>query len=570
MRSAASEAPRASGTDWLDVEYDASGSMRAVTVSRGGDCLGGTCSQHYVYEWDEVGRLSRARRWDTDAAGADELANAAAVENSDADVYAGQADVELGYIYDGSDQRVVKTAIDINNNESHSVYIFSSLELRRAEYEVAQAGTTPDYELTELTEVAYLFANGVRLARVVFEPVASAVPSLDTAAADAKYGRGSKLHVFFELGDHLGSSSLVIDQQTSELVEATTYQAYGATESDYRPDRWANFREDYRFTGKEEDVEVGLQYFGKRYLNPLLGRWVSADPLAVHVPGEADLNLYAYVSGAVLSAVDPLGLHGLAASVFSRNDDASACAANPSCQGMNDAIMAPSNGVLGLAGMFRDAVAWADTGNLIFTPQERNAAIGRNSASNAAARGAFMDPIGTVKRWDQGLYARWNASEPDQRAYNRANMVTGGIMTAGSFAIGGAFGAASKTESVFGDFTLKLESGVVDVGTSPRARLGIRVDIEELNPRPVRHQDATNRWEEFLGPGPHSNIHPRTGAPDPDRLVSADGNRSIRYGRHEMESKPTKHHYHEETWTKDADGNVAVDNEVVRVPNPNP
>ncbi len=52
--------------------------MRAVTVSRGGDCLGGTCSQHYVYEWDEVGRLSRARRWDTDAADADKLAIAAA------------------------------------------------------------------------------------------------------------------------------------------------------------------------------------------------------------------------------------------------------------------------------------------------------------------------------------------------------------------------------------------------------------------------------------------------------------------------------------------------------------
>jgi len=61
-------------------------------------------------------------------------------------------------------------------------------------------------------------------------------------------------------------------------------------------------------TGKEEDVEVGLQYFGKRFLNPLLGRWISADPLAVHAPGEADLNLYAYVHGAVLKSVDPLGL----------------------------------------------------------------------------------------------------------------------------------------------------------------------------------------------------------------------------------------------------------------------
>jgi hypothetical protein len=39
-----------------------------------------------------------------------------------------------------------------------------------------------------------------------------------------------------------------------------------------------------------------------------LGAWISPDPLAVHAPGKADLNLYAYVHGRVLSAVDPVGL----------------------------------------------------------------------------------------------------------------------------------------------------------------------------------------------------------------------------------------------------------------------
>jgi RHS repeat-associated protein len=62
------------------------------------------------------------------------------------------------------------------------------------------------------------------------------------------------------------------------------------------------------FTGKEEDVEVGLTYFGKRFYSPLLGRWLSPDPLEVHAPGEADGNLYAYVSGAVLKNIDPMGL----------------------------------------------------------------------------------------------------------------------------------------------------------------------------------------------------------------------------------------------------------------------
>src|SRR5690606_5117307 len=173
--------------------------------------------------------------------------------------------------------------------DRYTVYVFDTLELRRAEFET-------DYEYTDETEVPYLLANGVRLARVMWE--INPVPALDAGL----------VHVFFELGDHLGSTSVVLDQATGELVERSTFQAYGGPESDYRPTRWAGFREDYRFTGKEEDVEVGLQYFGKRFLNPLLGRWVSADPLAVHVPGEAGLNLYSYVSGSVLKNVDPLGL----------------------------------------------------------------------------------------------------------------------------------------------------------------------------------------------------------------------------------------------------------------------
>jgi len=90
---------------------------------------------------------------------------------------------------------------------------------------------------------------------------------------------------------------------------------------------------------------------------------------------------------------------------------------------------------------------------------------------------------------------------------------------------------------------------------------------EEVAPRPVRPQDAAARWQAFLGEGEHTNIHPRTGQPDPHRIVSADGTRSIRYGPHEMGSKPTKHHYHEETWSYDsATDTMTVTNTQVRVP----
>ncbi|MFH0901761.1 MAG: RHS repeat-associated core domain-containing protein, partial [Pseudomonadota bacterium] len=63
------------------------------------------------------------------------------------------------------------------------------------------------------------------------------------------------------------------------------------------------------FTGKEADEEVGLVYFGERYLIPRIGRWASPDPLAVHALGGGEaMNSYHYVSGNLLQARDPLGL----------------------------------------------------------------------------------------------------------------------------------------------------------------------------------------------------------------------------------------------------------------------
>ncbi|MEA1910862.1 MAG: RHS repeat-associated core domain-containing protein [Spirochaetota bacterium] len=33
-----------------------------------------------------------------------------------------------------------------------------------------------------------------------------------------------------------------------------------------------------KITGKQEDSETGLYYYGARYLNPRISRWISFDP----------------------------------------------------------------------------------------------------------------------------------------------------------------------------------------------------------------------------------------------------------------------------------------------------
>ncbi len=268
----------------LTTKYDDAGSLVGLVLVRnaGAPCLpsGDACSQRFVYDWDEVGRLARARRWDGSSLGAP---GDPSPDSTPA--------VDLRYTYDATDDRTLKTAVDPQGNQLHTVYVFDSLELRRAHFD----GT--EFERTAFTESAYLFAHGERLARLYY--ATNDVPTLTSG----------NLHILLELQDHMGSSALVIDFLTSELAEATTYQPFGGTESDYRPSRWEGYRDDFRFTGKEEDVEVGLLFFGKRYLAALLGRWISADPLAVHVR-QGDANSYAYVSGQLLRTVDPTGLAG--------------------------------------------------------------------------------------------------------------------------------------------------------------------------------------------------------------------------------------------------------------------
>ena len=107
---------------------------------------------------------------------------------------------------------------------------------------------------------------------------------------------------YYFLKDHLGSIRVVVDT-LGEIVSYTDYDPWGMILNG-RSSNYGFANDKYKFTGKERDVETGYDYFGARFYESRLGRWLQVDPLADKYPGWSPYN---YCFNNPLIVVDPDG-----------------------------------------------------------------------------------------------------------------------------------------------------------------------------------------------------------------------------------------------------------------------
>ena len=106
--------------------------------------------------------------------------------------------------------------------------------------------------------------------------LATAVNDYNEAVRGA-YGT-EKDHVYYYHSDHLGSAQLVTDSRGDEY-QRIEYTPYGETWVDVKIQGNKELAPlSYKFSAKELDEETGFYYFGARYLDPRMSRWISADP----------------------------------------------------------------------------------------------------------------------------------------------------------------------------------------------------------------------------------------------------------------------------------------------------
>lgn len=113
----------------------------------------------------------------------------------------------------------------------------------------------------------------------------------------------------YSLGDVICSTNATVDLRSGELLETTTFYPNGGRETHRSSTKTSFPVESSGFTGKEEDEDVCLTYFGERWLIPRIARWSSPDPMSIHAAAGGEVgNAYHYVAGNLLQGRDPLGL----------------------------------------------------------------------------------------------------------------------------------------------------------------------------------------------------------------------------------------------------------------------
>jgi RHS repeat-associated protein len=208
------------------------------------------------------------------------------------------------YIYDGNGERVEKCT------EGTTPGTCASGATGTLYWRFLGSDPLSETNLAGTVQNTYVFFGGQRVARV------------DSAGA---------VHYYFS--DQVGSHGVVDTVSTSGAVSCDQdidYFPYGGVQYDYCGG--SGVTQNYKFTGKERDVESGLDNFGARFDASSLGRFMTPDwaakPVTVPYAKFGDpqsLNLYSYVENGPVNRIDPDGHNLIALSALFAAEQAQRC-----------------------------------------------------------------------------------------------------------------------------------------------------------------------------------------------------------------------------------------------------
>jgi RHS repeat-associated protein len=111
---------------------------------------------------------------------------------------------------------------------------------------------------------------------------------------------------YYVASDAMGSATAILDEE-GNVLERRSYDAFGKTTCMAPDDTHAGTSPtdvDVGFQGQISDEVTGLYQMGYRWYNPVLGRWLSRDPIGL----KGGDNLDRFVNNSPTQITDPKGL----------------------------------------------------------------------------------------------------------------------------------------------------------------------------------------------------------------------------------------------------------------------
>ena len=239
-------------------QYDANGNMITRSVPDG---QGGTINYSYTYNADN--RIVEIKKNDVTA---------------------------RRMSYDGNGNRVYEIVFEgfMSGQEEKTVFISNYYEetIRGTSDSIQSVPDSP-YKMYfpfvggpgQLYSKSYYYADGERIAM--------------------RHGQS----YYYVFGDHLGSTTTVVERETGRTISRQLYHPWGTTRYSY-PGSGEKIT-DYGYTGQMQVDDI--YYYNARWYDPAIGRFLQADTLVPPHQGTQGFDRYAYVNNNPLRYIDPEG-----------------------------------------------------------------------------------------------------------------------------------------------------------------------------------------------------------------------------------------------------------------------
>jgi uncharacterized protein (TIGR02594 family) len=188
---------------------------------------------------------------------------------------------DIGERHVDYNQDNMPTRIVFKGNETNLVYDGENVRIKKVSASSTVIYVGGLYEIRDGAPVIHIFAGAQRIVSI----------------------EGTDTHYYHT--DHLNSTTVMTDVNGSR-VEEMGYLPFGGLlyHNVFQGGQWSTV---FRFTGQEYDAEYALYNYNARLYDPIMGRFISADPIIQDAYNPQNLNRYIYCLNNPLIYVDPTG-----------------------------------------------------------------------------------------------------------------------------------------------------------------------------------------------------------------------------------------------------------------------